>query len=1017
MSKKRIHELAKEYGMSGKDLAGKLRDLGFTQIKSHMSALDEFEELQVQGVLEAHGYKRPDAPDASNADLMDDSLGAGLIRRKKKKKAAADDSIGAGTARTAATQVAAPDPILEATQPAPEVVPQASLPTEVEPEIQPVPVAEQADAVEPPVSVPEPEPVAKAEPIVEVEPIVEAQAEPEVEEVVPTPEVVATTAPTELDPEPVNTEIADEPSPAPAEPVAVPEPIAAAEPVSEAPAPITEPREEEEVVVAITPTPAPAAAPAAAPATAATEEAPVVQEKLAEEPVLAAAKETPDAESSKTKVEDKSAKKARPGPAGKVVGFIDLSKIQAAPKKSESRRLRSRDDVLPDVRPTLRHDSKNSMLRGDRGSRGQLTAAQLREREAGRYKRHQRPTGGRGRGGDRGGRGGSRPNFEGSPFSGQTIKIDLPVTIRKLAESMSIKGNQLLKVAWRELGFGAVNITSTIDQDTAELLAGEYEVGLEFIREVAAEEALIESLKQKRDAIEDVHLERRNPTVAFLGHVDHGKTTLIDKIRSSTVADGEAGGITQHIGAYRVTTENGHHVTIIDTPGHAAFTSMRARGAEAVDVVVLVVAADAGVQPQTEEALAHARAAKAPIVIAMNKIDRPEANVQKTLEQLAGIDAIPEEWGGEIAVMPVSGITGEGIQELLERISLESEILELDCHAKGAASGIVLEAEVQQGRGIVAHLLVQDGTLNRGDVILAGEGYGRVRSIHNDLGSEIEDAGPSVPIEVSGLSSIPGIGEMFHVVAKLDEAKKVAEERSRKQRSASMAESRKLDNAALLQQVAGPAVEEVNIIIRADVQGTVEVLKTSIQDPIHTEVIARVLQAGVGAVTENDILLASTSNALVVAFNVATGTKARQAAERAGVEIRNFSILYNVIDTIRAMMEGRLAPEISEEVTGHVEIRRLFRSSKIGNIAGSYVLDGTISRDSKIRLMRDDQVIYTGLLGSLKREAEDAKEVREGFECGLVVRNYNDIREGDVLEAYKIIETARTLESPARATT
>ncbi len=671
------------------------------------------------------------------------------------------------------------------------------------------------------------------------------------------------------------------------------------------------------------------------------------------------------------------------------------------------------------MRPTLRHDSRDRQLRGDRGSRNSLTAAQLREREAGRYKRHQRsgPGAGRGGRGERGGPRGARPSFEGSPYSGQTIKVELPVTIKRLAEAMAVKGSQVLNRAFREqlVEFGSVTITSVIDEDLATLLAAEFEVGLEFVREVEAEEAMIESLKAKRDAVDEGDLVRRNPTVAFLGHVDHGKTTLIDKIRTSRVADGEHGGITQHIGAYRVTTDLGHHVTIIDTPGHAAFTGMRARGATAVDIVVLVVAADAGVQPQTEEALAHARAAKVPIVVAMTKMDRAEANPQKAQEQLAGLNLIPEDWGGETAFMPVSGITGEGIQDLLERIFLESEILELECHPEGAASGVVLEAEVQQGKGIVAHLLVQDGTLERGNVILAGEGYGKVRSLHDDFGNEIEQAGPSVPVEVSGLSALPGVGEPFHVVEKLDEAKKVAEERARKTRAAFMAERRKLDNASLLQQVAGPKVEEVNVIVRADVQGTAEVLKNQVEEQKHEEVEARVLQSGVGAVTENDVLLASTSNALIVAFNVATGAKARQAAEREGVEIRNFNVLYDVIDVIRSMMEGRLAPEVSEEVTGHVEIRRIFRSSKIGNIAGCMVLDGSIHRDSRIRLMRDDQVVFTGQLASLRRESDDAKEVREGFECGLVVRNYGDIREGDVIEAFKVVETKRTLESPVRS--
>ena len=920
--------------MSGKEMAGKLRDLGFTHIKSHMTALDEFEELQVEGVLGAHGYKRSEAEVGS----LESELGSGLIRRKKKKKGAIEAGSEAPPEAGTTTEVAEPE--VPTTEPSPEAV---------EPTVDATPSIES--------EAPEAGPLAEPDAI-EAEP---APAEPVAEETA-----------------------AVEPEPAVEEPAVEEASVAAAAPEEEAPKEVA-PTTEAEVTASVE-----------------TPEAQAEEESPGEE---AAGEEASE--------EDKAS-----GPAGKVVGFIDLSKIQTTPKKTESRRLRSRDDVLPDVRPTLRHDSRGSMPRGDRGSRNSLTAAQLREREAGRYKRQMRGGGGGGRGRDKGSPGRApRPVFEGSPYAGQTIKIEKPVTIKKLAEAMAIKGNELLKIAFKELGFGAVTITSAIDEDTATLLAQELQVELEFIQEVEAEEALIEGLKAQRDAVEDEHLQRRNPTVAFLGHVDHGKTTLIDKIRDSAVADGESGGITQHIGAYRVSTDQGHHVTIIDTPGHAAFTGMRARGASAVDVVVLVVAADAGVQPQTQEALAHAQAAKVPVVVAMNKIDRAEANPEKVLGQLAEIGVTPEEWGGETAVMRVSGMTGEGLQDLLERIFLESEILELECHPEGPASGVVLEAEVQQGKGIVAHLLVQDGTLERSNVILAGEGYGKVRSIHDDFAREIETAGPSVPIEVSGLSALPGIGEPFHVVDKLDDAKKVAEERARKNRAATMAEKRKLDNAALLQSVAGPAVEEVNVIVRADVQGTVEVLKSQIVEPIHSEVEAKVLQAGVGAVTENDVLLASASNALIVAFNVATGSKARQAAEREGVEIRNYNVLYDVIDTIHGMMEGRLAPEVSEEVSGHVEIRRIFRSSKVGNIAGCYVLDGTISRDNRVRLMRDDQVIFTGSLASLRREADDAKEVREGFECGIVIRNYNDIREGDVIESFKVIETKRTLESPPRSTT
>ena len=397
---------------------------------------------------------------------------------------------------------------------------------------------------------------------------------------------------------------------------------------------------------------------------------------------------------------------------------------------------------------------------------------------------------------------------------------------------------------------------------------------------------------------------------------------------------------------------------------------------------------------------------------AFNFRDLRDDDFTRVLQQLSGLELHAEAYGGETGVIEVSGITGQGIQELLERVVLESEILELQCHPESPAIGVVLEAEVQQGRGIVAHLLVQDGTLSRGDVILAGQGYGKVRSMHDDRGALLEQAGPSTPVECSGLSALPGIGEPFHVVEKLEEAKEVAEERSRKSRAATVAEHRRSDSEDLLQQVtSGTKLELVNLIIRADVQGSAEVLRQAVSDLAHEEVEARVLQVGVGAINENDILLASTSNALVVAFRVGVNAEARKTADRENIEIKNFSVLYDVLDHVRDLMEGSLAPEVREEITGHAEIRRVFRSSKFGNIAGSFVLDGTLARDHRVRLLRDGRVVHTGRLASIRREKDDAREVREGFECGLLLKGYNDIREGDVIEAFKEIEIKRTLSS------
>ena len=900
MAKKRIHELAKEYGLTGKDLAAKLRDRGFSQVKSHMTAIDDVELLQIQGVLEAHGI----VPVSAGEDESVESLGGGLIlRKKKKRKAPAAEPPGEPV------EAAIPEPTQPPLAPDEEAAPEEAEAAEFEgAAADTADTADTADAAD-----------------------TAADAADTAADAGDTVEFVE----------------AGDADPAPVETAGDAEGAQPAEPAQE-----------------------PAPAKAAPPASATTKDS--------------------------------------SGPQGKVVGFIDLSKVKTTePRRSVSRRLNSSDDLMPNVQPTLQHDPRRAMMRGDRGSRDSLSAAQLREREAGRYLR-------RGRGGP--GAHDRRPRTRrdgpaGSPSSGNTVKIETPITIKKLAEALAVKSNQLMQIAFRQLGFGSVKShNEVIEDDTAVLLAGELDVELNIIHQIEAEETLIEGLKEKRSQVDDEHLAERNPTLAFLGHVDHGKTTLIDAIRKSQVAEGEDGGITQHIGAYQVTTDAGHRLTVIDTPGHAAFTGMRARGARAVDVVVLVVASDAGVQPQTEEAVAHARAASTPIVVALTKVDRTEANTPRALQQLSGLELHAEAYGGETGVIEVSGITGQGIQELLERVVLESEILELQCHPESPAIGVVLEAEIQQGRGIVAHLLVQDGTLSRGDVILAGEGYGKVRSMHDDRGQLIDEAGPSTPVECSGLSALPGIGEPFHVVAKLEEAKEVAEERSRKNRAATMAERRRTDTEDLLQQVtSGKKRDFINLIIRADVQGSAEVLRQSVNDLVHEEVEARVLQVGVGAVNENDILLASTSNGLVVAFRVGVNAEARKTADRENIEIRHYSVLYDVLDHVRDLMEGSLAPEIREEVTGHAEIRRVFRSSKFGNIAGSIVLDGKIARTHRVRLVRDGTVVHTGRLASIRREKDDAKEVREGFECGFLLKGYNDIHEGDVIEAFKEIEIKRTL--------
>ncbi len=923
-AKKRVYDLAKEYGMTGQELAAKLRDLGFSRVKSHMTALNEYEVLEIRGRLEAYGIVGESDGDGP------DTLGGLKIKRKKKvvaeeKPPAEEEAVDEKTPEV--EEVAAEKPVEEAPV---EAAPSEEAPAEEAP-------AEAAPVEEPAVEA-TPEEISAEEALVEEAPAEEAPVEE--------PAVEAT-----------------------------PEEIAAE-------APATEPAEEQPSVLEV-------------------EEEPLPTEPVAEEETIVAEAEVVSEEGSGAAVVRPSAKRR----AGKVVGFIDPSQFQQQPqRKSQSRRLRSSDDFVPDVRPTLGRDRHAGQVRGDQ-TRGSLTAQQLREREAGRFLRRRRIQGGPGRGGATRQRGGAAT---GSPSAGGTAKVEAPITIKKLANTLAVKENQVLRVAIQQIGFG-ININSLIDEDDAVLLAEEFEVTLEVVEEEEAEEVLLKQLSLDRDAVDSAALVNRPPTVAFLGHVDHGQTPLIDTIRQSRITSGESGGITQHIGAYQVATKQGHAVTIIDTPGHAAFTAMRARGALAVDIVVLVVASDDGVKPQTEEALNHARAAQVPIVVALNKIDKPESNPDRVLNELAALELTPEEWGGETAMLRVSALKNQGIDELLERVFLESEVLELKCDPKGPAEGIVLEAEIEQGKGKVAHLLIKDGCLKRGDVILAGEGYGKVRSIHDDRGKQIKEAGPSQPVEVTGLNELPTVGDKFHVVESLETAREVAEERALKHRQISQLEHRRTLHTDILTAVAESEKTTINLIIKADVQGSVDVLRHQIDQLVHDEMEVKLLHAGVGTVLESDVDLAATSDARILAFHTSSSNKVRQAAERQHVDIKVYRVIYELLDDIRRLMEGELAPEIREEISGHVEIRRVFKSSKFGNIAGCYVLDGKVLRSSKVRLLRDEKVVYTGSVGSLRRESDDTKEVREGFECGILLKDFNDTHVGDVIEAYRLIEIRRTL--------
>jgi translation initiation factor IF-2 len=547
-----------------------------------------------------------------------------------------------------------------------------------------------------------------------------------------------------------------------------------------------------------------------------------------------------------------------------------------------------------------------------------------------------------------------------------------------------------------------VTINQVLDQETA-IIAVE-EMGH---KPEAAKENDPESLLNIESSVEEI-LETRPPVVTVMGHVDHGKTSLLDFIRESRVASGEAGGITQHIGAYHVKTSKGV-ITFLDTPGHEAFSAMRARGAKATDIVVLAVAADDGVMPQTIEAINHSKAANVPLIVAINKIDKPEANPEKVKGELLGHEVIPEDLGGDAMFVEVSAKTGQGIDNLLDAISLQAEVLELKAPCNTPAKGIVVEARLDKGRGPVTTLLVQSGVLNPGDTILAGTAFGRVRGMLDELGKNISKAGPSIPAEVIGLSDVPNAGDEFIVINDEKKAREVALFRQGKYRDVKFAKQQasKLEN--MFDQMAEGEIKTLPLIIKSDVQGSFEALAGSLEKLSTAEVKVNVIHSAVGAVNESDINLAAASNAVIIAFNVRAESGARKLADSLDIDVRFYSIIYEAVDEVKAALGGLLSPEEKENILGLVDVRETFKASKVGTIAGCYVLEGLIRRDSKIRILRDNVVIYDGELDSLKRFKDDTKEVKSNFECGLSIKNFNDIKVGDQIEAYELLQVARKL--------
>ncbi|KGQ48327.1 translation initiation factor IF-2 [Gallibacterium anatis] len=581
------------------------------------------------------------------------------------------------------------------------------------------------------------------------------------------------------------------------------------------------------------------------------------------------------------------------------------------------------------------------------------------------------------------------------------VVIGETITVGELANKMAVKATEVIKTMMKMGAMATIN--QVIDQETAQLVAEEMGHKVVLRRENELEEAVLSDRDMNAEA------EPRAPVVTIMGHVDHGKTSLLDYIRKAKVAAGEAGGITQHIGAYHVHTPNGD-ITFLDTPGHAAFTSMRARGAQATDIVVLVVAADDGVMPQTIEAIQHAKAANVPLVVAVNKIDKPEADPDRVKTELSQYGVISEDWGGDTQFVNVSAKKGIGIDELLDAILLQAEVLELKAVKDGMASGVVIESYLDKGRGPVATVLVQSGTLNRGDIVLCGLEYGRVRAMRNEIGKEVKSAGPSIPVEILGLSGVPSAGDEMTVVRDEKKAREVALYRQGKFREVKLARQQKAKLENMFNSMTEGDVSELNIIVKADVQGSVEAICQALLELSTDEVKVKIVGSGVGGITETDATLAAASNAIIVGFNVRADASARKVVEAENLDLRYYSVIYDLINEIKAALSGMLQPEFKQEIIGLAEVRDVFRSPKFGAIAGCMVIEGVVKRHNPIRVLRDNVVIYEGELESLRRFKDDVTEVRNGMECGIGVKNYNDVRVGDQIEVFETVEVKRSIE-------
>ena len=690
----------------------------------------------------------------------------------------------------------------------------------------------------------------------------------------------------------------------------------------------------------------------------------------------------------------------------KVLGRIDLRKVEAPPPSAPEREVRGRAGAgagasTPDAIPPLpsSEDGKPKKKKKKVIKKPETAEGWEQDRQRGRRPIKKKALPGKEQ---------RKTEITTPRASKRVVRISEVISVGELAKAMGVKAGEVIK---KLMDSGMmVTINQVLDYDTSVLIASEFEYNIENVAFDADS-----ALEEKHEAPSDENMEPRPPVVTIMGHVDHGKTSLLDSIRETNVTAQEAGDITQHIGAYSVEI-HGKHVTFLDTPGHEAFTAMRARGAKVTDVVVLVVAADDGVMPQTVEAINHARAAHVPIVVAMNKIDKPDANLERLKQNLADHGLVAEDWGGYTICVAVSAKTGEGIPQLLEMLLLQADLLDLKANPNKLARGTIVEAKLDRGRGPVATVLVQEGTLKVGEPFVCGEHFGRVRAMIDDKGNKVTEAGPAAPVEILGLQGVPDAGSSFVVVADEATARQVADHRRGKQREQDLVKTAKVSLEDLYNRIQAGDVKELRVVVKADVQGSVEALSEALTRLSTEEVKLNVIHASVGGVTESDVLLATASNAIVLGFNVRPESKATSIAEREGVDVRLYTVIYDALNELRDAMEGLLEPTTREKTVGRAEVRQVFTIPSAGVIAGSFVTEGKITRNASARLVRDHVVVHTGRIGSLRRFKEDAREVLSGYECGIGLENYGDLKGGDVIEVFELEQVARRLSAPTRQT-